>query len=121
MTRSQIWILLAVLLTFVAGGVAGLLVAGVFSEPTPLSLPYSNYEKRLSRELQLDGEERDLLRRILLEIQRSEDDVKSRHAKHMEEDLGACARQGDRLMREFVSCLTKDRQLRYEQLLKARN
>lgn len=117
MNRARLWILLAVIFAFLAGGTVGVVAVGVLQESSPLSRPYANFEKRLSEELGLGAEERTVLRKILIEAQRSEEDVKNRHARHMEEDLARSARQADQLMREFVSCLTKDRQLRYEQLL----
>jgi len=83
----RLWILLAMGVSFLAGVPAGVLIADGLRPPAEPDGPFSDYAVRLEREFDLSPERMLVLRAVLIDYERSLDEVRSRQLGAFEDEI----------------------------------
>lgn len=112
MKELRLWISLLALVSFLAGGAGGVLVADEILPPPPERGPFADYADHLVAQYDLGPERADYLRLLLREYHRDLEAVRARQLEAIETDLVATGDQYQSYIRDYV--LPPDQRARFD-------
>lgn len=83
MKDARFWIVILALVSFLAGGAAGALVARERFAPAPPRGPFADYESLINGHFDLDVERRRILRGLLQNYQEDLERIRDRHTAQL--------------------------------------
>ena len=114
MTRLRVWIVTLMGVSFLAGVPAGMLVAERTAPPPVDPGPFAPYAALLGEEFELSPERRRALRVILLDYQRSLDEIRSRQLDRFEDEVVRAGRLCRERIRDVL--LPEDQRERFDRM-----
>lgn len=115
MTGLRLWIVLLAAVAFLAGIPAGVLIGEGLRPPAEPEGPFADYAARLQAEFDLGPEQRLVLEAVLIDYERSLDEVRSRQLGAFEDEIVRLGRLCHDRIRDGLLASDEDRR-RFDRL-----